>query len=167
MLGRGCYIGEASGYINKPKALEILHDFFPRARIITIFRHPYKRLWSWHLNNNHKDPFLRHYRNYMNRGIFDDYENMKVVYSLFPRDQVLVLKGEDMFCNPQLITNQCFDHLKLPHLSVNIMAHNVTGKHKQKAAGMTENHRRTIRGEWKWRTEKFYELIGRDMGWKI
>lgn len=117
--GRPC--GEATPiYIYWPNSLERIAAYNPAVRLIVLLRDPVQRAWShWRMEyarGAETEPFAwciregrrrlfdaqpwGHHRefSYVERGFYG--EQMERLFGLFPREQVLVLKAEDLRADP-------------------------------------------------------------------
>jgi len=141
--------GEASPYyIFHPLAPKRISDLLPKVKLIALLRNPADRAYShyWHevrikketlsfedaikkeeerLQNEQelmlKDKsyysFEHQYHTYLSRGIYAD--QLKAWYDVFSRQQILVLKSEDFFDNPEKIIKKTLRFLGLPEVSLN------------------------------------------------
>ncbi|WP_334163237.1 sulfotransferase domain-containing protein [Phenylobacterium sp.] len=117
--GRPC--GEATPiYIYWPNSLERIRDYSRAMKLIVLLRDPVHRAWShWRMEfarGAETEPFAwciregrrrlfdaapwGHHRefSYVERGFYG--EQMERLFGLFPREQVLVLKAEDLRADP-------------------------------------------------------------------
>lgn len=130
--GRPC--GEATPiYIYWPNALERLATYNPAMRIILVLRDPVSRAWSnWRMEyarGPERQPFawcIREGRmrlfeaepwgfhrefSYVERGYYG--EQVERLFGLFPREQVLILRSEDLRADPAATLGQVRDFLGL------------------------------------------------------
>jgi len=113
--------GEATPiYLYWPNALERIRAYNPAMRLILLFRDPVERAWShWKMDYSRKlDPlpfalairegrqrlfdaepwgFHRNF-SYVERGFYG--EQMERLFAIFPREQVLALRAEDLRADP-------------------------------------------------------------------
>jgi hypothetical protein len=141
---RDIITGEAStGYILYPHALRRIAKIIPNAKLILMLRNPVDRAYS-HFNHSVRIgaetlPFdeaiekeqervgaaLRRirvdedyyscdidYYAYLSTGIYID--QIKTLMSLFPSEQILILKSEDFFMNTQEVFSQVLSFLNMP-----------------------------------------------------
>lgn len=136
--------GEASGYyLVHPHALRRISKLIPHVKLIVLLRNPVDRAWAHYhqsINKGETLPFeeairteearlsgergkmladdtyvSRKYRrySYLTRGIYVD--QLKEVMSVFPEQQVLILKSEDLlFDNPAEVLRRTVAFLELP-----------------------------------------------------
>lgn len=123
--GRPC--GEATPiYIYWPNSLERIAAYNPAIRLVVLLRDPVQRAWShWRMEyarGAETEPFAwciregrrrlfdaapwGHHRefSYVERGFYG--EQMERLFGLFPREQVLVLKAEDLRSDPATVLAQ-------------------------------------------------------------
>jgi hypothetical protein len=129
--------GEATPiYIYWPNSLERIAAYNPRMRLILIFRDPIERAWShwkmeyargaetesfaWSIRDGRsrvgQDPtapgFHRVY-SYVERGFYG--AQVERLLALFPREQVLFLRSDDLRAEPARILSSVCDFLHAPH----------------------------------------------------
>lgn len=120
----GALVGEATPiYLYWPNALERIFAYNPAMRLILMLRDPVERAWSqWRMETARgveREPFswcIRqgrqrlfasepwgHHRefSYVERGFYG--EQVARLFELFPRDQVLLLKAEDLRADPNTV----------------------------------------------------------------
>lgn len=113
----GCLRGEATPiYIYWPNSLERIRAYNPDVRLIVILRDPVERAWSnwrmeyargaetrpfaWCIRQGRRRLFdtvpwgFHRVFSYVERGFYG--EQFTRLYALFPRDQVLVLRSDDL-----------------------------------------------------------------------
>jgi hypothetical protein len=96
---------------------------------------------------------------YLTRGRY--VEQIEAWLKYFPREQLLVLKSEDLYSDPQMMTDQVISFLGLPRFELkNSRAHNQTNK-----AGIDPTLRGELQTYFKPYNEKLYDLLGVDFGW--
>jgi hypothetical protein len=99
-------------YLCDQAALQRLHNTTPGARLIAVLRDPIDRAWSnWATNWPHREPIhdivkacreeprrlaagWEPYWGYVTQGLYG--RGLRTVFELFPREQVLVLRFEDL-----------------------------------------------------------------------
>jgi hypothetical protein len=134
--GRPC--GEVTpSYLYLPNAMERIQAYNPAMRLIVILRDPVQRAWSnWRMEyarGFEQNPFawcIRQGRQrlfdsptwghqihfaYVERGFYG--EQFERLYGLFPRDQVLVLRAEDLRADHRTSLDQVRGFLDLPLLA--------------------------------------------------
>lgn len=126
-LVEGGIVGEATPiYLFWPNALERICAYNPAMRIIVLLRDPVERAWSqWRMEirrGAEQEPFAwcirqgrqrlftnepwGHHRefSYVERGFYG--EQIARLFQLFPRDQVLFLKADDLRTDPNAVLAQ-------------------------------------------------------------
>ncbi len=129
-------------YIAHPRAAARLHDVVPEARLILLLRNPVDRAWSqyrWTCQRGDEtlsfaeavrceserlpdgfsmmeDPrtrneFVNH--SYLIRGRYAD--QLPWLFEVYPREQILILRSEDLYSDPRGVYDRVCDHLDLPH----------------------------------------------------
>ncbi|MFW9773019.1 MAG: sulfotransferase domain-containing protein [Candidatus Heimdallarchaeota archaeon] len=138
--------GEKSPYyIFHPLVPQRIYSLLPKVKIIILLRNPVKRAYS-HYNHSvrnkrenltfeeaikketerlkgEKDKIIksRKYRSrkyanysYLTRGIYVN--QIKNWYKYFPKEQILVIKSEEMYRYPQDVMNRVYEFLGLPKM---------------------------------------------------
>ncbi len=102
---------------------------------------------------------LLHY-SYLSRGIYvDQLENWT---SIFPREQLLILKSEDLDTDPQAILKQVLDFFELPTWGLK----EYYGKHNQADyPRMDARTRRRLIDYFKPYNQRLYEYLGVNFAW--
>ena len=96
---------------------------------------------------------------YVTRGHYA--EQLEVWYSLFPRNQILVVRSEDFFADPDRTYHQVLEFLGLPPASLpEYRAFNPRGRSEMKPAT-----RRGLVEYFAGPNSRLYELLGVDFGW--
>jgi len=190
--GRPLLTGEASPYyLFHPHAPRRIRQHLPGAKLIVLLRNPIERAYS-HYNLARKlgledlsfeeglkkeserlegevskmlrDEFYlskshRHH-SYLQKGIYAD--QLKTWFDLFPREQILILKSEDLFSDPSTTFRQVLDFLHLPpweppeYEKYNALEYQKIDPSTRKwLAEYFQDHNRRL-----------YDLLGRDFGWR-
>ncbi|MDP3634460.1 sulfotransferase domain-containing protein [Phenylobacterium sp.] len=123
----GAVVGEATPiYLYWPNALERIATYNPAIRLIILLRDPVERAWSqWRMEikrGAEREPFAwciregrqrlfasepwGHHRefSYVERGFYG--EQLDRLFGVFPREQVLFLKAEDLRTDPNTVLAQ-------------------------------------------------------------
>jgi hypothetical protein len=127
--------GEATPiYLYWPRSLERIAAYNRAMRLIVLLRDPVERAWShwkmeyargaetqpfaWCIRQGRRrlldaDPWGHHREfSYVERGFYG--EQLEALFGLFPRDQVLVLRAEDLNRHPDKALARVRDFLALP-----------------------------------------------------
>ena len=133
--------GEATpNYLENYQAAERIYNVFPQVKLLVILRNPIDRAFSqyhhWMRLNWEDRPFelainteleiliknpekpqgdknyWRQPGNYIGRGIYIEF--IKKWLAVFPREQLLILKGENLYDKPVETMKQVFEFLGLP-----------------------------------------------------
>jgi hypothetical protein len=187
--------GEATPYyIFHPVAPKRIAQFVPKAKFILLLRNPIDRAYSHYHHELRKgtekltfeqvvdqEPerlagerekmiadetyYSANYQrySYLARGIYVDQINEWFKY--FPREQILIIKSEDMHSELNATVNQILDFLNVPkHPDFHLKSdqfYNV-GKYDKMDTKMRERLTEYYRPH----NERLYKLLNRDFGWK-
>ncbi len=136
--------GEATPYyLFHPHAPRRTFELVPRVRLLALLRNPVDRAYSHYQHERRRgretlsfeealareaerlngemrrlladedyDSFNHRHYSYLSRGIY--IEQVRAWTALFPREQMLILKSEDLFDDPERVMKQVYDFLELP-----------------------------------------------------
>ncbi|MDJ0555732.1 MAG: tetratricopeptide repeat protein [Microcoleaceae cyanobacterium MO_207.B10] len=133
--------GEATpNYLENYRAAERIYNVFPEVKLLVILRNPIDRTFSQYhhwirlnwddrsfedavnseleiLRKNPEKPegdknYWQQPCNYIGRGIYIEF--LKKWLAVFPREQLLILKGEDLYQKPVETMKEVFEFLGLP-----------------------------------------------------
>ncbi len=180
--------GEASPYyMFHPHAAQRIYETMPQAKIIAILRNPVERAYShYHYFstntlsfekaleieqsklNEEKDRMMKD-KNYnsdiyqqfsiLSRGIYVD--QLLVFERYFGKDQMLLIKTEDLYRNPQRVVNRVFDFLHVPQYNINHFVHYNRNSYKPMDASI----RKYLAEYYKPHNQRLYQYVGEDLGW--
>lgn len=165
--GRVMMTGEASpSYLAHPHVPERLYQALPHTRLIVLLRNPVDRAYShYHYrrksnreslsfeeairlnkeileqfdineNNGHDVPIDKVYYSYLYRGMY--LTQLKRWMSVFPPEQFLILRSEDLFADPVATVDRALEFLDLPHFDLKTYEHYNKG-HYSNIAAATRN----------------------------
>jgi hypothetical protein len=189
----GAITGESSPYyLFHPHCAGRIHDLAPHAKIIILLRNPVDRAISHYFHERKHDaeplsmddafrsedgriggelkrmlrePLYRsgshqHY-SYLSRGIYAD--QLKPYLDLFPANQVLILKAEDLFARPVEIVREVYRFLGLSDAFVprDLKARNTGVYPRNVDKGIYEYLADYFRSH----NDRLYRLLGRNFGW--
>lgn len=108
-------------YFEDPTTLPKIREFAPDVRIIYSVRHPFDRAWSsaqMAVKNSEMVPdeasdqwYIDHFRSRLSLK-YGDYERaLTSWYSAFPKEQILLLRFEDIPGNPHAVLKACCQHI--------------------------------------------------------
>ena len=192
--GNGRLTGEASpSYLFFPLVPQRVHQVMPQVKLIALLRDPVARAFSNYHHQVRRgletlsfaeaiqqeparlgddwqktvaDPHfhslnLAHY-SYLLRG--DYVSQLKRWRQFFPPEQMLVLKSEDFYEEPQQLVAQVTAFLNLPTWTPNpaIFKRYNPGIYNQ----MDQTSRHLLTEYFKPANEALYDLLGRDLGWQ-
>jgi hypothetical protein len=189
--GRRLISGEATPYyLFHPQVPARIFKTAPDAKLIALLRDPVARAYSQYRHNvrakkeplsfpdalkredeilpkEHArviaDPTYRseaHHRfSYKLRGCYA--EQIERYYRLFPKEQLLIVRSENLFEKPRETYAQVLEFLELgPFAGASVRALNAGGYEGEKIPQEEE-----LRRFFEPHNRRLYELIGRDMGW--
>lgn len=183
--------GEGSPYyLAHPHAPYRIAEALPQAKLIVLLRDPVERAHSHYqherargfeelsfeeaiecepqrlageLERMRADPsynsFSYQHHTYLMRGRYAD--QLEVWYSLFPRQQLLVLRSEDLFAQPDDTYREVLEFLGVPLVS--LAAYDPFNPRRY--GGMNEATRRRLVEHFAEPNRRLYELLGVDFGW--
>jgi hypothetical protein len=174
--GRRTITGEASpGYLWDTLAPQRMAEVIPHARLIALLRNPVDRTYSgYHWRTNYgwetrtfeeaieasfEGPEKRHRAN----SIYVDH--LQRWSGFFPREQMIVLKSEDLFDNPRQTLKVVLEFLGLPEWEPDaseLENNRNTGGYKQKMDPAT---RRRLEEYFEPHNRRLYDYLGKDFGW--
>ena len=186
-----CISGEATPlYMFHPHAMRRIRDHLPMCRIIALLRNPVDRAYSHYhhevqLGNEHRSfenaliegdsivnrerekmllhsgyfsPQFQSY-SYLSRGRY--YEQLKNVFELFPRDQILIMQSEKLFEQPESVIVDILAFLRITGLSCIKF-----GKHFSRSyPPMAINTRNELIAYYLEHNEKLFSLLGNRFSW--
>ncbi len=191
IAGRRLLVGEATPYyLHHPHAAVRARRFAPDARVIVLLRDPVERSYSHWVERTRNgvenlsyreaieaeadriegeearmldDPsyvsFPHQHFSYVDQGRYS--RGLKRWLDVFPPEQVLVLRSEDLYEDPAAVYNQVLDFLDLsPHTPEEFSAFN-----KKPKEDPDPELAREIRAELAPSIQELEELLGRPMGW--
>lgn len=189
--GRRLISGEATPYyLFHPQVPGRIFKTAPDVKLIALLRDPVARAYSHYRHNvrvkkeplsfsealKREDEILpeeharilseptyrseAHHRfSYKLRGCYS--EQIERYHRLFPKEQLLIVKAEDLFQEPRETYAQILKFLELrPHVVGSVQPLNAGGY-----AGEEIPQEQELRRFFKPHNQRLYELIGRDMGW--
>ena len=189
--GAGFITGEATPYyLFHPLVPARVRSIVPRARLIAMLRNPVDRAYSHYhhevrsgteklsfeeaiereterlsgeqermIRDGDYDSLSRRRYSYLSRGIYvDQLRNWK---SHFPKEQLLILRSEDLFADPRMILERTLSFLDLPPLEREEYSKDNKGSYSD----MDRSTRDYLVDYFKPHNERLQELLGRDFGW--
>lgn len=174
--------GEATPiYIYWPNSLERIQRYRPDMKLILVFRDPVQRAWShWRMEHDRgwdREPFAwciregrarvgtdetapGHHRifSYVERGFYG--QQLERVLGLFPREQLLLLRSEDLRHDPGAVLDRVCDFLKVDPAPRPLRRRELNVGREGKLDELDADHlRRLYRSD----LERFAELSGLDV----
>lgn len=188
--------GEASPYyIFHPYAAERLVEYLPQVKLIVLLRNPIERAFShytWSYSWGHETlsfeeaieaeeeritmqegelanrySFNHQHFSYISRGLYAD--QLEKWFSIFPREQFLILKSEDMYENAAATFKQTIEFLNVPYTEPRALKKEYKQYNKPKIAApkkMDPAVRERLVAYYEPHNARLYQLLGRDFGWK-
>jgi len=190
--GHNILTGEASPYyIFHPHAPKRVREIVPRVKLIALLRNPVDRADShYHLRvrdgtetlsfedalerelemvNRERERItqdenyhsLAHQRySYLSRGIYAD--QLEVWASLFPREQILVLRSEDFYADPPTALRNVLKFLNLPSWEPQDYEKHRQGRYPK----MDPATRRRLVSYFEPHNQRLYEFLGVNFEWE-
>ena len=187
----GLAIEASPYYIYHPLAAERIRKDFPDIKIITLLRNPIDRAYSnYHMNYDLgvellptfeeaieaeparldgevekiiADPdhslFNHMHLSYLNQGIYAD--QLKRWFSIFPREQILVLQSEKFFSEMPEVYAQILDFLGLPQEPLKFKKNPNPGKYPP----MKAQTRQQLAEYFRPHNQRLYGLLGETYDW--
>ena len=174
--------GEATPiYIYWPNSLERIRDYNPRMRLIVVFRDPVERAWSqWRMEQSRteREPFAwairegrarvddpaapGHHRifSYVERGFYG--AQLQRLFAIFPRQQVLLLRAEDLRADPAWILGNACDFLNIERFASIAPIESLVGPKVSGKASITLADREHLQQIYTKDQQLFSELSGFD-----
>ncbi len=179
-------------YIFHPYALRRIAATIPHVKIIALLRNPVDRAYSHYrqivkrrkealhfeaaiaqeekriggirdkmlADEKYKHPYYTRY-SYLARGRY--IEQVKEMYRLFPKEQILILKSEELFQNANLVMEQVFRFLNVSIYKVDCRVVHNQGQYQQE---IEPEVRQNLLEYFCPYNQQLYEFIGRDFGWQ-
>lgn len=183
--------GEGSPYyLAHPHAPYRIAETLPDVKLIALLRDPVERAYSHYhhevargfedlsfdealereptrlageVERMRADPaynsFAFQHHSYLSRGRYA--EQLEVWYSLFPKEQILVLRSEDLFADPERTYIDVLRFLGLPALPLR----EYEAFNPRTYTGMSSETRRRLVDYFADPNERLYDLVGVDFGW--
>ena len=187
-------VGDSSPYYAfHPLALPRIKAALPDVKLIFLLRDPVERAWSHYRYERARgfeeesaprafdleptrlageaermaaeptyQSFHHRHHSYLARGVYID--QIQVLHSLFPREQVMLLQAETLFADPEAQMSAVFEFLRLPPHRLaqfdRFMANTNTA-----SAGMDPATRRYLSEYYRDPNQRLYEELGINFGW--
>lgn len=189
---RNFITGEASPYyVLYPHSARRIYNMVPNVKIILLLRNPINRSFSqfFHtlnggleklpfseairkeneriggefeklcLDENYRSPTFPAFA-YLTRSIYIN--QIKKWFEYFPKDQILILKSEDLFENPEKILKDVFEFLNLPNWSKIKYRKYHSETKENKLDGETRQYLKHFFEPY---NKQLYEFLGRNFYW--
>ena len=189
--GKKLITGEATArYYWYPFAAEHAHRVIPKAKIILLLRNPIDRSYSHYkmrfnnrkvkqsfeeeirdepknlegewgkmLNDESYFSFKFNSNGYLSKGLYINY--VKKWFEFFPKNQILVIKAEDFFSDPEKITNQTLEFLGMRPFKLKKYEIMRKGLESQ----LKPETRQKLVEYFKPYNQHLYKFLERDFGW--
>lgn len=188
----GALTGEASAeYFSKPRVAPVIAAALPDVKVVILLRNPVTRAFSDHQmffkDGRDTVPFDESVRRslawladpalaplveaagrtnhnparYVARGVY--LPALRAWQACFPPDRLTVLRSEDLFEEPQRVTDGVFRFLGLPPHPLSDVAPRKRGTYRAPAARETL---RALADFYRPHNEALYHHLGRDLGWE-
>lgn len=185
--GRGCITGEATPYyIFHPLVAERVFRTVPSSKLIAVLRNPVERAYSQYhhqvrvgaesrsfeealdyeqtLPPDPRERFQQDsgnfkHHSYLSRGIY--VEQLQAWEQFFPRDQMLVLKTEELAERPETVLTRVFEFLDVSPWQPKESRRD----HKASYSPINPDTRQQLSEFFRPHNQRLYEYLGTDMGW--
>ena len=174
-------------YVRRPWTAERIHNIFPNSKLIVVLRNPADRCYShYYQSTKYGDErtFEQLIKQEMNEihewknGEKDNHyfatkvensilarcfyaEQLTKWFDVFSKDQIMIIKSEELASNTKNIMNAVFKFLKISGFEIpNAKKVNVSQYNK-----MEPKSRKLLIDFFRPYNEELYKLIGRDFGW--
>jgi hypothetical protein len=191
--GRRTMTGEATPYIINRRAPERMAELVPQARLIALLRNPVDRAYSdyqmlarkkreprtfeeaigaektpplgtgGHASEHKDHGSLDDSSKYLSRGVYVD--QLLRWTEFFPREQLLVLKSEDLFESPDETLKVVLDFLDLPEWELGIIKHGIRRNEGNYDGETNPVTRRRLEEYFEPHNHRLYDFLGVDLGW--
>lgn len=180
--------GEASPYyLFHPHAAKRIYETMPQVKLIALLRNPVDRAYShYKYLGKIKEPFKeaikleqerigeerdkmikdetynsRFHQTYsfLSKGIYVD--QLKVFQRYFNKDNILILKSEDFFKDPQSVVNQVFEFLNLPQYNIDKFPIYNESNYKS----LDNSMQKYLVDYFKPHNQRLYEYLGENFDW--
>jgi hypothetical protein len=191
LAGKRMITGEATTYyIFHPHAPRRIKEALPQVKLIALLRNPVDRAYAQYhqkIRKGHEDLTFEHaidseperlrgerekmlaseaynsfnYRHYsyLERGVYVD--QLQRWFQLFPREQMLILRSEDLRADPRGVVANVVKFLDLPRWGPK-----TENNYGQAEYPKMEPHMRTRLTEYfRPHNKRLYDFLGRDFGW--
>lgn len=186
----GLNLDSSPYYLFHPAVPQRLHDLVPKAKLIVLLRDPVRRAYShyWHerdkkretlsfedaiaaeperLGDSHQQlaagtlqrSHAHQHFSYLARGRYA--EQLERWFKLFPREQFLLLRFEDLAREPLAALNQTLDFLGLPPAT----AVSLEARNTRQYPSLAESTAARLRAEFAPHNRRLEQLLGRSFGW--
>ncbi len=194
--GKVC-VGEATaGYLFHPTAPAQIKALTPNVKLIALLRNPVTRAYShyqhelrmnrenltfeeaikmesYRLTESHEKIFsIKHYfcqerhdHSYLERGKY--YEQLVRWYECFPKEQILVIKSEDFYNNPQDIYKEVLEFIGLPYYEKQEFEKLNQGNYEVPTDANFAHIFKKLGEYFFEENQKLYELMGLNYGWDM
>jgi len=185
-------IMKRAGYFHDFRLPELVHDQYPFAKLIVIFRDPVKRAISQYYYNRRnpgierlsfreaierEESRLKRERKHMERDLAyppDNYltysyknagkyqKHLGNWFDYFPRDQIMCLKFEEFFQDPEENVKDVFDFVGVSREPITVER---AYKKNEYDPDISDDFIDELEREFKPHNEKLSDLLGRDFSW--
>jgi hypothetical protein len=156
-----------------PVARQRIREFAVQPKFVMSFRNPVDRAYSDYNMHRPGEPRTfeeviddelsgrerRFRKRFLNQSIYAPHvENW---FKVFPRQQFLIIRAEDLFQDPRQVARELFAFLDLPDCDVRIEPQNV-GRYGDT---LSQPVRMRLHDYFKPHNDRLDDVLGRDMGW--
>ena len=175
-------------YIRRPWTAKRISSYFPNAKIIIVLRNPVDKTYShynmatieWNEKRSFEEIIAKEIaefkktkyedkddfyfstvveKSYLARSFYQ--EQLEIWFKLFPKNQILIIKSEDLSNKTLEVLQDVFTFLTLPEYEIkDVTRHRVSSRSK-----MNSNSRKILIEFFKPYNQRLYEFLDRDFGW--
>jgi hypothetical protein len=183
----GFFTGEASpAYLFYPYVPQRIKNVLPQVKLIALLRNPVDRAYSHYQHEvrwkretlsfeealaqeseriqgglvNDQPTLAYHHFSYLKRGLYA--EQIPYWLDVFPREQLLILRSEDLFENPAGIFREVLTFLRVPAWE---LPADYAIPNRSKGDPISPEVRRQLVDYFHSHNRRLYELLGRDFAW--
>ncbi len=192
--GKSILTGEASpSYLFRPHAAKRIYELLPHCKLVILLRNPVDRALSQYVQHRKsgkvleslESVILRAKKEYpeqfqkmqedktykgesclslLKKGIY--IEQIKEWQKYFPKEQMLILKSEDLFSEPNQVYQEVLDFLDIPPYELEHYRVFNKGKYEKFNVKISPELRKELVEFFQPHNETLYDFLGKDFAWE-
>jgi len=169
------FIDNSPKYFRTPDIPSFIKSFATNPHMILSLRNPVDRIYSgYHMHIKYNGLKIGSFEeaiqsSYLKMPVNNYYENLLEWYKHFDKQDILIIKAENLFDNPNKILNEIFTFVGVESMeitkSIRMVPHKGDLGKKSHYPPMKKETREWLKEYFKPKNEKLYNLIGRDFNW--